>query len=125
VNTIEQVLARVPVTEGFLGLHLVELSSGQVLASIAPDGGGAPAAAPLAATLTDVVHLLTSTLAVTAVDEDLEDLIITLSGHHHLVRLVPAFAGTDAFLVLTLDRARGNLAMARHLLMSFEAGLVA
>jgi hypothetical protein len=146
VNTIEQILARVPVTEGFAGLHLVEVATGQVLASVVPSGsssagatssasipaGAAPAGAgpplplePLVGALTDTVQLLSTMVATAALDEDLEDLVVTLTGHHHLVRLMPGFAGTDAFLLLSLDRARANLAMARHLLLAFEAGLVA
>lgn len=142
MNIIEQTLARVAVTEGFAGLHLVEVGTGHVLASIEPgdepDGTtGAPAAPRavpdpevadddhLVTAATDVVRRITSMVTVDGRPDDLEDLVITMTGHHHLIRVMPGFAGTDAFLVLTLDRARANLALARYLLLTFEAELVA
>lgn len=139
MNTIEETLSRVPRAEGFLGLALLEAGTGQVLARVAPEGAitdGSPAPAgngsagpvpdALATSATDVVRTLAAFVTLHAADEDLQDLVITTTERHHLVRLVPGFAGIgDAFLLLTLDRAHSNLALARHLLLTFEAGLVA
>lgn len=133
MNIIEQVLAAVPRPEGFVGAHLVELGTGQILASVpgpgAPTSGGdapegAAGARALAAAVGQALQTLGSVTAVHSVDEDLEDMVVTMSRHHHLARLLPDLAGTDAFLVLTLDRAHSNLALARHLLLRLEVELV-
>jgi hypothetical protein len=79
----------------------------------------------LAAASTEILQVLGATIAANAIDEDLQDIVITLTGHHHLVRLLPDVAGTDLYLLLTIDRSRANLALARHQLLAFEVPLVA
>lgn len=128
MNIIEQALARVPVTEGFVGLHLVEVGTGHVLASIEPEESCEVRPfrrETLIAAMTEVVQRIMSMATLGGVPDDLEDLVITMTDHYHLIRVVPGFAGTDAYLLLSLDRARGNLALARYLLLTFEAELVA
>jgi hypothetical protein len=138
VNVIEQVLARVPRPDGFLSAHVVDLATGQVLAGLvsaegaAPDRPGEPPdtehaharAHAAAAVLTQTLQDLGGVLAVHSVEDDLEDLAITTSRHHHLAQILPELAGTDAFLLVTLDRRRANLALARHLLSRLEIELV-
>jgi hypothetical protein len=137
VNAIEQLLSRVPVTEGFVGLHLVDAATGQILASLDPPAAersdppdppepSARVIEALATATTDIVRLVSGMIMTHDVDGELEDLVITLTGHHHLVRPLPPSAGAEStFLLLSLDRARSNLALARHLLLAFEARLVA
>jgi hypothetical protein len=68
-----------------------------VLASVIPPGAQPPVPlGPLVGTLTDAVQLIATLVTTTALDEHLEDLVITLTGRHHLVRLMPGFAGTDS-----------------------------
>jgi hypothetical protein len=130
LNIIERTLAQVPRPEGFVGAHLVELSTGQVLAGLTASGGEAGAAAaddparPLAGVLTESLRELATVMAVHSTAEDLEDLVVTTSRHHHLVKLLPDLGGSDAFVLLTLDRTAANLALARHLLLRVEADLV-
>ena len=144
MNTIERTLAQVPQPDGFVSAELVDLGTGQVLAGLAADqpdgqpdgraadgGGLAGAGDPkrpahaLAAIVTEMLHRLGALVAVRGDDDDVEDLVITTTRHHHLVRFVPGLGGTDAFLLVTLDRSRANLALARHLLLRLEATVVA
>ena len=145
MNIIEQLLSQVPVVTGFVRLSVVDAATGQVLGSrsaaeLDPPSGdtrtGDQAAdlavdradddrANLAACATEVLQTLATMVTADALEEELEDVMVTLSGHHHLIRLLPGVAGTDLFLLLTLDRFRANLALARHQLLGFEARVVA
>jgi hypothetical protein len=132
LNIIERTLAQVPRPEGFVSAYLVELSTGQVLAGLTASGREAGSAAgdagegarALAEVLTDSFRQLATVMAVHSTGEDLEDLVVTTSRQHHLVKLLPELGGSDAFVLLTLDRATANLALARHLLLRVEADLV-
>ena len=153
MNIIEQLLSQVPVVTGFVRLSVVDAATGQVLGSrsaaeVDLPPGDARAAdrtagqavdraagqavdradddrANLAACATEVLQTLATMVTADALEEELEDVMVTLSGHHHLIRLLPGVAGTDLFLLLTLDRVRANLALARHQLLGFEARVVA
>jgi hypothetical protein len=146
VNIIEQLLAQVPVVTGFVRLSVVDAATGQVLGSrsaaeVDPQPGDVRPAdqaidriddrtadddrANLAACATEVLQTLATMVAADALEEELEDVMVTLSGHHHLIRLLPGVAGADLFLLLSLDRSRANLALARHQLLGFEARVVA
>jgi hypothetical protein len=58
-----------------------------------------------------VLSLMTATLALGG---EVEDVVVTLSGHFLLVRAVAADSGRDLLVLLALDRARANLAMAHR-----------
>jgi hypothetical protein len=136
VNIIEQVLARVPRPEGFIGAHVVERTTGQILAALGAPPGPSPVPGPgtgtamapdvvrdLAQVVAQTLRRLEDVVAVHGGDDDLEDLVITWSGHHHLVRVLPGIGG-EVLVLLTLDRSRANLALARHLLRRLEVELV-
>ncbi|RKT03115.1 hypothetical protein BX286_1037 [Streptomyces sp. 3211.6] len=53
-----------------------------------------------------------------------EDLIVTTRTGYHVLRFVETSFDSSVFLHLWLDRAEGNLALARHRLRALAEGLV-
>ncbi|MCD5350713.1 hypothetical protein [Kineosporia mesophila] len=78
----------------------------------APDDGAVAATISAAASdVVQVIGLMTSSLGD---PDELEDVTITFGRKHHLITPLPE-AGVDGLLVVvTLDRARTNLALARQ-----------
>jgi hypothetical protein len=70
---------------------------------------------------TEVVRAEIKTLASLELRDSVEDMLITLSKHYHLIRLTPNHPGL--FLYLVLDKQRGNLALARYRLAEIERTL--
>ncbi|GHH45047.1 hypothetical protein [Streptomyces candidus] len=107
--------------EGSVGAALVDYTSGMALGTL---GGGKDLDLTVAAAgNTDVIRAKIRTMEMLGIEEDIEDVLITLSGQYHLIRLLKGRGGNGLFLYLVLDKARANLAMARHQLKRIEAGL--
>ena len=54
--------------------------------------------------------------------DHIEDILISLSNEYHLIRLLDK--NERLFLYLVLDRAKGNLALARYKLLEIEKSLL-
>ncbi|MDX3851420.1 hypothetical protein [Streptomyces sp. AK02-01A] len=107
--------------EGALGAALVDYSSGMALGTV---GGGKDLdLAVAAAGNTDVVRAKVRTMELLGIKDEIEDILITLGGQYHLIRLLKGRGNAGLFLYLALDKSRANLAMARHQLRKIEAGL--
>lgn len=108
---IEGALKEAMAVDGAIGVALVDYDSGMSLGHL---GGGPGLDLEVAAAgNTEVVRAKMRTLARLGLNETVEDILITLTGQYHVIRLLP---GTDVglFLYLALDRSRANLALARH-----------
>ena len=57
------------------------------------------------------------------IPEKIEDILVTMDGQYHLVRPLTGRSGKGLFLYLALNKARANLAMARHQLRRIEENL--
>jgi hypothetical protein len=57
------------------------------------------------------------------INDQIEDILISLQRQYHLIRPVQGRTGKGLFLYLALDRQRANLALARHHLTRVEAQL--
>ena len=113
-------LARLLDSPGVTGVALVDYDSGMSLGTL---GGGPSLDLELAAAgNTEVVRAKMRTLSSLAMDDAIEDILITLGRQYHLIRPLTTSGGT-LFLYLALDRARSNLALARHSLKRIESGL--
>ena len=109
---------------GAVGAALVDYESGMSLGSI---GGGDRLDLEVAAAgNTEVVRSKQRVVSALKLNDDIEDILITLNRQYHLIRLLkPTSRGTTTlFLYLVLDRERSNLALARHSLKAIEASLI-
>jgi hypothetical protein len=108
--------------DGALGVALVDHGSGMALGTL---GGGRYLDLEVAsAGNTEVVRAKMRTLQALNLDHKIDDILITLTGQYHLIRLLSSRQGGGLFLYLALDREKANLAMARHRLRQIEAALV-
>jgi hypothetical protein len=119
----DALLAPVTAIDGFKLAGLIDASTGMVLASAQDTGDiSLTKAAAGAADMAGVLALLTSELAA---GDELEDVMVTFDQHFHLIRLVRPTQLQTVILLVVLDRARANLAMARRSIRNFCASLAA
>jgi len=128
VNAVQEALHRLGGVTGLVSASLVEPSSGHVLETVHGDAGdpgptGRAAAATLAAGASDVVQVLRLMTASLGAADDVEDVIVTLGRHHHVVRPLPEAGVAGLFVVVTLDRTGTNLALARRQLRALGPAL--
>jgi hypothetical protein len=104
--------------EGALGAAVVDYTSGMALGTL---GGSKSLDLTIAAAgNTDVIRAKVRTMEQLGLKGQIEDILITLDNQYHLIRLVTGRNGNGLFLYLVLDKARSNLAMARHQLKRVE-----
>ena len=73
---------------------------------------------------TEVIRAKMRTMAALNLNDTIEDILITLSKQYHIIRLLKNADGSQGlFLYLVLDRAKSNLALARHQLKRIDAEL--
>jgi len=107
--------------EGATGVALVDYTSGMALGTL---GGGKDLDLTIAAAgNTDVIRAKVRTMEELGLKGRIEDILITLEKQYHLIRLITGRSGNGLFLYLVLDKARSNLAMARHQLKRVEEQL--
>jgi len=105
--------------EGCVGCCIVDSNSGMMLGAA---GGGAMNLELAAAGNTEVVRSKRKTMKALALNDQIEDMLITLGKQYHLIR--PLAANDALFIYLVLDKQRSNLAMARYQLTAIEKELV-
>ncbi|WP_371852284.1 hypothetical protein [Nocardia arizonensis] len=72
---------------------------------------------------TELVRAKMRTIEQLGLDQEIDDVLITLGSQYHLIRPTRGRKVKGLFLYLALDRERGNLALARHRLKDIEAEL--
>jgi hypothetical protein len=121
-DAVRQALERLRTINGLVTACLVEPDSAQVLeivvgaeADAGPSGAtGDPAVITVAAGASDVVQVIGLMIASLGEPDDLEDVTIALGRRYHLIVPQPTVGADGMLVVLTLDRARTNLALARQ-----------
>jgi len=107
---------------GAVGVALVDYESGM---SLGTSGGGDWLNLELAAAgNTEVVRSQLRVMSTLALNDSIEDILITLHRQYHLIRLLNSMKNRSSlFLYLVLERESSNLALARHHLKRIEADL--
>jgi hypothetical protein len=107
--------------DGAIAAALVDMSSGMAVATV-----GNPKSLNLdvaAAGNTNVLRAKQKTMEELGLDEDIEDILITLGSQYHIIRPLMEDAGKGLFLYFALDKAKANLAMARFKLSKIEENM--
>lgn len=104
--------------DGFIAGALVDSESGLAMAKAGGDGIDLDLAA---AGNTEVVKAKRRVAEALKLNDDIEDILITLGKAYHLIR--PLDSNKSLFVYVVLDRKRANLAMARHEVKAFEKTL--
>ncbi|GAA2876808.1 hypothetical protein [Nonomuraea rubra] len=107
--------------DGSIGAAIVDHGSGMALGAL---GGSKDLDLQIAAAgNTEVVKAKLRTMDSLGLKDNIEDILITLSGQYHIIRPITGRGGKGLFLYLALDRNRANLALARHQLRGIEEKL--
>ncbi|NUP15135.1 MAG: hypothetical protein HOZ81_03310 [Streptomyces sp.] len=107
--------------DGTVGAAIVDHGSGMALGTL---GGSKELDLQVAAAgNTEVIKAKLRTMNSLGLKDNIEDILITLTGQYHIIRPITGRSGKGLFLYLALDRNRANLALARHLLKTIEEKL--
>ncbi len=119
---LESALKEAMTIDGAIGVALVDYDSGMALGTL---GDNAELDLNVAAAgNTDLVRAKMRTMQMLNLhDNEIEDMLITLTTQYHLIRPLTMPNGRGLFLYLALNRARANMAMARHQLRRLETTL--
>ncbi|MBF6174708.1 hypothetical protein [Nocardia blacklockiae] len=107
--------------DGVVGAAVVDYDSGMPLGMRSNSKALDIEAA--AAGNTELIRAKMRTIEQLGLDQEIEDVLVTLSRHYHLARPTSGRRNRGLFLYLVLDRERGNLALARHRLKNIEEHL--
>ncbi len=103
--------------DGAVAIALVDYNSGMMLGSI---GTGVDLEVAAAGN-TEVVRAKMKTMKALGLNDEVEDMLITLGKQYHIIRPVASKPGL--FFYVVLDRTRSNLALARRKVLDVENGL--
>lgn len=109
-------LRRIAALKGTVDVWLVDHTTGRTLGALGEDRSAARSDAT--ELLAAVLHV--AALAPGATSDRIEDVVVTTADAHHLMRPVRTTADPRVMLHLHLDRAEGNLAVARRRLRALD-----
>jgi hypothetical protein len=107
--------------DGAIGVALVDYNSGMALGTLGTSKELDLSIA--AAGNTEVVRAKLRTMDMLKLNDQIEDILITLNKQYHLIRPLTGRGGQGLFIYLALSKTRANLAMARHQLRRIEEDL--
>ena len=105
---IKQTLDELMTVDGAMCASIVDSASGMILGAI---GSGVDMEVAAAGN-TEVVRAKTKTMRALGLNDVIEDILITLGKHYHIIR--PSARKEGVFIYFVLDKQRSNLAMARR-----------
>lgn len=118
---LEQSVQELLTIDGAVGVAIVDSASGMALAQ-----GGHPAfdLGIAAAGNSNVVRAKLQTMKDLGLHSTIDDILITLDEQYHLINVLGGEGTEGLFVYLVLDRAKANLALARHRLASVSTQIV-
>lgn len=114
MTTIKQTLEELLQVDGAMCAAVVDSESGMMLGSA---GTGVDLEIATAVN-TDVVRAKIKTMRALGLKDVIEDILITMGKHYHIIQ--PASRKEDVFIYLVLDKQRSNLAMARRKVLNAD-----
>lgn len=115
--SIQDSLNSLMTVEGALCGALVDSTSGMLMGSV---GSGVDMELAAAGN-TEVVRAKLKTMRMLNLNDQIDDILITLGKQYHIVR--PVVANDGVFFYFVLDKARANLALARRKVVDVEKEL--
>src|ERR1043165_5912198 len=113
--TAKETLPKLMEIDGCVGCCIVDSNSGMMLGA----AGGGPISLEIAAAgNTEGVRSKRKTMKALNMNDQIEDMLITLGRQYHLIR--PLASNDALFIYPVLDKNKSNLAMARHQLTALE-----
>lgn len=106
---IQESLDAIMDISGAVGGAIVDYENGMTLGTI---GGGKLDMELAGAGNTEVVRSKKNIIHDLGLDEEIEDILISLDSQYHLIRLCDHHE--DVFIYLAIDRSEGNLGLARR-----------
>lgn len=119
VMSYKDKLAECMTIDGALAVALVDVASGMALATEQGSAKGLNLEVAAAGN-TNVLRAKYDTMKNLGIDEEIEDILITLGSQIHMIRPATSDTGKGLFIYLALDKNKANLAMARHKLRNIE-----
>ena len=116
---VKESLTRILEIDGAIGACVVDSNSGMMLGS---EGGAGVNLEVAAAGNTEVVRAKRKTMKALNLNDQIDDILITLGKQYHIIR--PLRSNDALFIYLVLDKNKANLAMARHHLTAAESALI-
>ncbi|MCW2290473.1 hypothetical protein M2262_000523 [Pseudomonas sp. BIGb0408] len=114
MTSITENLNQLLEVDGALAAAVVDYSSGMLLGSV---GQGIDLDIAAGGN-TEVVRAKLKTMKMLGLNENIEDILITLGTQYHLIR--PLTSTQELFMYYVLDRSKANLALARRKLQAVE-----
>ena len=115
--SIQDSLNALMTVEGALCAALVDSTSGMLMGSV---GSGVDMELAAAGN-TEVVRAKLKTMRMLNLNDQIDDILITLGKQYHIIR--PVAANEGVFFYLVLDKGRSNLALARRKTVDVEKEL--
>ena len=115
--SIQDSLNALMTVDGALCAALVDSSSGMLMGS----AGSGVDMELAAAGNTEVVRAKLKTMRMLNLNDQIDDILITLGKQYHIIR--PVAANEGVFFYLVLDKTRSNLALARRKTVDVEKDL--
>jgi len=115
---IQDTLNEIMEIDGCQGAAIVDFQSGMTLGTI---GGGKVDMELAGAGNTEVVRAKKSIIDKLALEENIQDILITLESQYHLIRIF--HENTNVFTYVVLNKDKSNLALARMQLGEIDGKL--